>query len=821
MPACTTRRTRSSSQTLHALEHNRWLSATLGRNGRQFFREHYDWPVVERKYLDMFARLSAEPPGRALDPLPGWLARRRQNLPPAEEVLATLPEGPSLSDYRDRAAEPEAGRPPISASEPEISPFAPADNRDRASGGGFAPFTAPPRVQPPTSRQRSLPMIQIHQVLATLGYGDAIGHEVLGIQRVLRGQGYASEIFVETADYRLEPLTRDYRELVDFSHPDNLLLHHFSLGSKASRTAFALPDRMALIYHNITPPEYFIGVHRMLARQCFRGRRELRAYADRCDLALGDSEFNRQDLENLGFPRTAVLPVDSRLLQSRPASESGDGRPVRRRVDQCRVRRPGDCEQEDRGSDPLFSRVPHDVQPAVPPAGGRRVQRLRTVPGVAAPAGGNARRASRALSRPRVRRGARRLLRRRRFVPVRKRARGILRTACRSLLQTDPGPRLRGDGRSGHDGRRRRPLRRQGPEVGGVADGRDRVERATCRTRSFRSSWRRSAVSRTKTSQARSSASSTTSSLRRARRSRGWPSISGNSSTPRRSSKQLRLYRPAIYKALPEERPRALVYDCEPVGACRPSWRRHRRQRQTGARSAADAGTSVRAVRVDDRRRSRGGRASVRRSGRAPRRSHHLPLRAAVADDLGVRRLAARTRPPISQRDAGGILCALRPGTVPPGGARAPGAVDAGRIRRPRARRFRIQPQGARDPRVLADRRVSHRRRHVAHHPSRRAARARRDSRRWAGEFSVRWSNRAEQEDRGSHSTGRMLQALRGRVLSLHLRRPLRRGATVLFDDSRAHDGVPPARTIASSSRAPFPTRSSPSTIATRRSTSR
>jgi L-malate glycosyltransferase len=152
-------------------------------------------------------------------------------------------------------------------------------------------------------------MIQIHQVLATLGYGDAIGHEVLGIQRVLRGAGYESEIFVETADYRLEPLTRDFRELVDFTHPDNLLLHHFSLGSKASRTAFALPDRMALIYHNITPPEYFVGVHRTLARQCFRGRRELRAYADRCDIALGDSEFNRQDLEALGFPRTAVLPV--------------------------------------------------------------------------------------------------------------------------------------------------------------------------------------------------------------------------------------------------------------------------------------------------------------------------------------------------------------------------------------------------------------------------------------------------------------------------------------------------------------------------------
>jgi glycosyltransferase involved in cell wall biosynthesis len=149
----------------------------------------------------------------------------------------------------------------------------------------------------------------VHQVLATLGYGDAIGHEVLGIQRVLRAGGYDSDIFVEAADYRLEPLTRDYRELIDASHRDNLLLHHFSIGSKASRIAYALPDRMALIYHNITPPEYFAGVHRILARECYQGRREIHAYADRCDLALGDSEFNRQDLESLGFTRTAVLPV--------------------------------------------------------------------------------------------------------------------------------------------------------------------------------------------------------------------------------------------------------------------------------------------------------------------------------------------------------------------------------------------------------------------------------------------------------------------------------------------------------------------------------
>ena len=150
---------------------------------------------------------------------------------------------------------------------------------------------------------------RVHQVLATLGYGDAIGHEVLGIQRVLQSAGYDSEIFVETADRRLEHLTSDYREMVGTVGPDDVLIHHFSIGSHASRAAYALPGRMALVYHNITPPEYFLGVHKDLVKLCFGGRRELTAYIRRCELALGDSEYNREELETLGFPNTGVLPV--------------------------------------------------------------------------------------------------------------------------------------------------------------------------------------------------------------------------------------------------------------------------------------------------------------------------------------------------------------------------------------------------------------------------------------------------------------------------------------------------------------------------------
>ena len=290
----------------------------------------------------MFEQLKGRPPARTMEPLPGWFERRRRNLPPA----------------RGRAGAAAAWR------------------------GGEAGRGA-------CGRGDGV-VIRIHQVLATLGYGDAIGHEVLGIQRVLRAAGYESEIFVEAADHRLEAMTRDYRELIDFSHPDNLLLHHFSLASKASRTAFALPDRMALIYHNITPPEFFVGLHRSLSSECFRGRRELARL--RRSVRSRARRFRVQPPGSRG----ARVQEDRRpagragFLASRRGRRSHGRRSVRRHLDQRPVRRPDGAEQEDRRRDPLLSRVSHVLQPAVAAAPGRRPGRVRALHGGAPPVDGDA-----------------------------------------------------------------------------------------------------------------------------------------------------------------------------------------------------------------------------------------------------------------------------------------------------------------------------------------------------------------------------------------------------------------------------------------------
>jgi glycosyltransferase involved in cell wall biosynthesis len=76
---------------LQAIEQNRWLSTSLGKNGRQYFRDHYDWRVIERKYHDVLTQLQKNPPKAPIEPLPGWTARRRRDLKPAADVFRSAP----------------------------------------------------------------------------------------------------------------------------------------------------------------------------------------------------------------------------------------------------------------------------------------------------------------------------------------------------------------------------------------------------------------------------------------------------------------------------------------------------------------------------------------------------------------------------------------------------------------------------------------------------------------------------------------------------------------------------------------------------------
>lgn len=84
------------AESMFALEGSGPIGAVLGRQGREFFRRHYAWSVIEKRYLEMFDRLKRDNTVTTQEPWPGWWARRQKNLPPARRVVDNVPSGPVL-----------------------------------------------------------------------------------------------------------------------------------------------------------------------------------------------------------------------------------------------------------------------------------------------------------------------------------------------------------------------------------------------------------------------------------------------------------------------------------------------------------------------------------------------------------------------------------------------------------------------------------------------------------------------------------------------------------------------------------------------------
>jgi glycosyltransferase involved in cell wall biosynthesis len=64
-----------------------------------------------------------------------------------------------------------------------------------------------------------------------------------------------------------------------------------------------------LQYHNVTPAHFFAGYDPAIYRLAMLGREDLKSLVGHTDRALGDSEYNRQELDELGFTNTGVFPI--------------------------------------------------------------------------------------------------------------------------------------------------------------------------------------------------------------------------------------------------------------------------------------------------------------------------------------------------------------------------------------------------------------------------------------------------------------------------------------------------------------------------------
>lgn len=150
---------------------------------------------------------------------------------------------------------------------------------------------------------------------ACITSGDAVSHQVLSIHDLLTAWGVESHIFACDLDdfgHRYAVPDREYEDFLE--EEDDLLVYHFSIFNDNHRMFLASRNRKVLVYHNITPPEFYDRYYPLAAYLCREGRELLPRLAG-CDLALGDSDYNRRELVAAGFPeeKTGVLPINPPL----------------------------------------------------------------------------------------------------------------------------------------------------------------------------------------------------------------------------------------------------------------------------------------------------------------------------------------------------------------------------------------------------------------------------------------------------------------------------------------------------------------------------
>lgn len=147
----------------------------------------------------------------------------------------------------------------------------------------------------------------IHQVVVSATPNDAVFNNALLLRTWFQSWGYATGIFAE----HVSPLLpsgdiRSYRYL-PIDAANTLIIYHYSTGSPVTQYLTKARSPVAMIYHNVTPAEYFVGVSQQLYDSTSQGRREVADLAG-IPLAIALSEYSRSELIALGFGKTFAIP---------------------------------------------------------------------------------------------------------------------------------------------------------------------------------------------------------------------------------------------------------------------------------------------------------------------------------------------------------------------------------------------------------------------------------------------------------------------------------------------------------------------------------
>lgn len=146
----------------------------------------------------------------------------------------------------------------------------------------------------------------VHQYHDAAQPFDAVTNHLLLIQKSLKEVGIGGEIFARQIKPDHWPAVRQFSEKQVWNC-DLLLLHH-SQGSPWLHRLLAIEVPKAVVYHNITPAEFFRH-DPYIADLSRQGRGQLLLLQKAVCRAFADSKYNATELKELGFTRPEVFPL--------------------------------------------------------------------------------------------------------------------------------------------------------------------------------------------------------------------------------------------------------------------------------------------------------------------------------------------------------------------------------------------------------------------------------------------------------------------------------------------------------------------------------
>lgn len=153
--------------------------------------------------------------------------------------------------------------------------------------------------------------MKIYQFLPSLAFGDAVGNDTVALHYAIESMGYKTHIYCENLDKRIDKRIADrIADGMPEIQDEDVMIYHLSTGSDLN---YELPEykcRLMVIYHNITPPEFFRNYNYAAQMNAEYGLKGMRFLADKADYCLADSEFNKNDLIAAGYKcRIDVRPI--------------------------------------------------------------------------------------------------------------------------------------------------------------------------------------------------------------------------------------------------------------------------------------------------------------------------------------------------------------------------------------------------------------------------------------------------------------------------------------------------------------------------------